>query len=71
MSFAVAGVAIGLVVAVLSARWIQPLLFQQSARDPATYAVVGVLIVLVAVVASAVPAFRATRADPNAVLRSD
>jgi predicted permease len=71
LSFAAAGVGIGLGAAALAARWIQPLLFQQSARDPATYAVVGVLIVLVALLASAVPAFRATRADPNVALRGD
>jgi putative ABC transport system permease protein len=71
LSFAVAGVAIGLGAAALAARWIQPLLFQQSARDPATYGAVGILIVLVALLASAVPAFRATRADPNTALRSD
>ena len=71
LSFAAAGVAIGLGAAALAARWIQPLLFQQSAQDPATYAAVGMLIILVALLASAVPAFRATRADPNTVLRSD
>jgi putative ABC transport system permease protein len=69
--FAMAGVTIGLGAALLAAPWIQPLLFRQSARDPATYGIVGVLLVLVALAASAVPAFRATRADPNAALRSD
>jgi ABC-type lipoprotein release transport system permease subunit len=49
----------------------QPLLFRISARDPGTYVVVGGLMLLVSVVASLVPALRATRADPNAGLRSD
>ncbi|MDB4914408.1 MAG: permease, partial [Gemmatimonadetes bacterium] len=71
VSFAVAGVLLGFVIALLSGRWIQPLLFKQSATDPAIYAAVGVLLVFVALVASAVPAVRATRADPNAALRSD
>jgi ABC-type antimicrobial peptide transport system permease subunit len=71
VSFAVAGVAIGLGLALLAAQWIQPLLFQQSARDPVTYGGVGALIMLIALLASAVPAFRAIRADPNAALRSD
>jgi putative ABC transport system permease protein len=71
ISFAFAGVAIGLGLALVAARWIQPLLFQQSARDPVTYAAVGGLIVLVGLVASAVPAMRASRADPNSALRSD
>ena len=71
IAFAIAGVAIGLALALLAARWIQPLLFRESARDPATYGIVGAMIILVALVASAVPAFRATRADPNTALRSD
>jgi predicted permease len=69
--FALAGVAIGLGLALLAARWIQPLLFQQSARDPATYGVVAAILLAVALLASAVPAVRATRADPNSALRSD
>jgi ABC-type antimicrobial peptide transport system permease subunit len=71
ISFALAGVTIGLAMALLAAGWIQPLLFEQSARDPATYGAVGVLIILVALLASAVPAVRASRADPNTALRSD
>jgi ABC-type antimicrobial peptide transport system permease subunit len=71
LSFASAGVALGLTTAFVGARWIQPLLFQQSARDPVIYGFVGMMIVLVALVATAVPALRATRADPNTALRSD
>ncbi|HEV8357703.1 MAG TPA: FtsX-like permease family protein [Gemmatimonadales bacterium] len=69
--FAVAGVALGLSLALLAAKWIQPLLFQQSARDPTTYGVVAALLLAVALLACAVPAVRATRADPNSALRSD
>ncbi len=69
--FAMAGVLVGLALALLAAKWIQPLLFQQSARDPATYAAVGAILLAVALLASAVPALRATRADPNSALRSD
>ncbi|HEV8196804.1 MAG TPA: hypothetical protein VGP87_09215, partial [Gemmatimonadales bacterium] len=68
---AVAGVLLGLTLALLASRWIQPLLFQQSARDPVTYAAVGAILLGVALVASAVPALRATRADPNTALRGD
>ncbi|MFI5312163.1 MAG: ABC transporter permease [Gemmatimonadales bacterium] len=71
MAFALAGVAIGLGIALLAAQWIQPLLFEESARDPLTYGAVGLLIILVALVASAAPAWRAARADPNTALRSD
>jgi predicted permease len=69
--FALAGVIAGLGIALLVARYIQPLLFQQSAKDPATYAAVAGLLLAVALVASAVPARRATRADPNTALRSE
>lgn len=68
--FALAGVAIGLVAAVGASKWIQPLLFDQSARDPLTYAIVGTTLLAVALLASAIPAARASRADPNTVLRN-
>jgi putative ABC transport system permease protein len=69
LRFAIAGVAVGCLLALAAARWIQPLLFQQSATDPVVFGVVGILLIAVAVVASTVPAVRATRADPNTVLR--
>jgi putative ABC transport system permease protein len=69
--FAVAGIVLGSLLALLIGGWLQPLLFKQSARDPIVYAAVGLLLLLVALVATALPAVRATRADPNASLRSD
>jgi predicted lysophospholipase L1 biosynthesis ABC-type transport system permease subunit len=71
VSFAGAGVVIGLGLAALSAKWIQPLLFNEPARDPYAYVVVGALMIVVGAAASAVPSIRATRADPNVALRSD
>jgi ABC-type antimicrobial peptide transport system permease subunit len=50
---------------------LQPLLFQQSAKDPAIYTFVGAIMLLVAVIASASPAVRAAKADPNAALRAE
>jgi ABC-type antimicrobial peptide transport system permease subunit len=49
----------------------QPLLFKQSAKDPVVYLFVGVVMLVVALVASASPAARAARADPNAALRAE
>jgi len=69
--FAVAGVTLGTVLALLAARWVQPLLFAQSATDARVFGVVGAVLVVVAVAASALPARRATRVDPNTVLRAD
>jgi predicted permease len=71
LGFAIAGVIIGCAIALWTARWIQPLLFEQSARDPIVLFSVAAILVLVAVGASAAPAIRATRADPNATLRAE
>jgi hypothetical protein len=65
------GIVVGIVGAVLASRWIQPLLFRQSATDPRVYAAVGATMLLVALVAGAMPAFRAARADPNMALRAE
>ena len=67
----IAGVAVGSAIAFAAERGIEPLLFRQSARDPAVLGTVGAVLIVVALVASAVPALRAMRADPNTVLRSD
>jgi ABC-type antimicrobial peptide transport system permease subunit len=69
--FALIGVTLGLALALVGARWIQPLLFQQSARDPGIYAGVAGALLAVALLASALPALKATRADPNAALRGE
>ena len=69
--FATIGLGLGLALAYLAARWVQPLLFQQSARDPAVYGAVAALLLTVALLSSALPAWRATHADPNTALRSD
>ncbi|HEU4994044.1 MAG TPA: FtsX-like permease family protein, partial [Gemmatimonadaceae bacterium] len=69
--FAAAGAALGTVLAYAASRWIEPLLFRQSAKDPVVYALVGTILVLVALAASAAPALRASRADPNTALRSE
>ena len=69
--FAAAGAALGTVLAYAASRWIEPLLFRQSAKDPVVYAIVGTILVLVALAASAAPALRASRADPNTALRSE
>ena len=71
VAFALAGVAIGLGIALVGARWVQPLLFAQSARDPAVYGSVGAVLVAVAALASVMPARRAAGADPNAALRAE
>lgn len=71
VQFALLGVTIGVGFALLGARWIEPLLFRQSATDPMTYLAVAGTMLVVAAVASLAPAWRAARADPSVALRSE
>jgi putative ABC transport system permease protein len=64
-----AGVAIGIGGAFALTRVIKGLLFGVSATDPATFVEAAALFVLIAFVASYLPARRATRIDPIAALR--
>jgi putative ABC transport system permease protein len=70
LSYAVGGVVAGAAIALVAARWIQPLLFGESAHDPIVFACVATIVGVVSVVASTSPALRATRADPTSALRS-
>jgi predicted permease len=65
------GVVIGGAIAYWAARWAEPLLFQQAPRDPTVLGGVALVLIAVAVLASAIPAIRATRVDPNVALRAD
>jgi ABC-type antimicrobial peptide transport system permease subunit len=71
MRVAVSGLALGAVVAWLSERWVAPLLFRVDARDPLIYGIVAVTLLGAAVLATLLPALRATRVDPLQALRSD
>jgi len=66
-----AGTCLGLVVSVLLVRLITKLLFGTSPLDPLTFAAVPVLLAAVALVASYIPARRATRIDPIVALRCE
>lgn len=65
------GVVVGLLLAAALTRLVARFLVDLSPFDGVTYAGVAVLLVLVALVASWVPARRAAAADLAAVLRSD
>ena len=65
------GLVIGSAIAFGAGRWMQALLFEQSPRDPAVFASVALVLLLVAAVASIAPALRAARVDPNVALRAD
>ena len=66
---AAAGLGLGLVGALILARLMSTLLFGVKADDPLTFSAVGLMIAAVAVLASYVPARRASRVDPMAALR--
>lgn len=63
------GIAIGVIGAIALASVIESLLYQIPPRDPATYVVVCITLSSVALLASYIPALRATRVDPMMALR--
>jgi ABC-type lipoprotein release transport system permease subunit len=63
------GVVIGAAIALGAGRWLAPLLFDESPRDPVVFTVVAVALLGVSVVASWVPARRAARVEPTRALR--
>jgi ABC-type antimicrobial peptide transport system permease subunit len=71
LRLAVIAVVIGTAIAVLAGRWVAPLLFDTSPRDPAILAGVALVLVAISAAASAIPARRASRVDPNIALRAD
>jgi putative ABC transport system permease protein len=67
----VAGVVLGLLLAAMSARTLQSVLFGVEPWDATTFALVTVVLGVTALAASAAPAWRATRVDPSQTLRQD
>jgi len=65
------GVLIGVVGAVLAARLMQSMLHGVTPRDPLTFAAVAAALMVVAILASLVPALRATRVDPVVALKAE
>jgi putative ABC transport system permease protein len=71
VGLALIGVALGLFGAFLLTRGIKSLLFGVSPTDPLTFLAISILLLLTALLASLVPARRATRVDPLVALRSE
>ena len=67
----VVGLAVGLAGSLWAAKFVEPLLFQVTARDPSTFIGAAVVLVAAGVWAAWLPAQRAARLDPAAVLREE
>ena len=67
----VSGVCVGIAGAVALTRFMQSLLYAVRPTDPLTYGVVAALLVGAALLASYLPARRATHVDPIRALRAD
>ena len=65
------GIAAGAALALLLSGLVSAMLYGVSRYDPLTFAGVAALMVLVGIVATIVPAYRATRVDPIATLRAE
>jgi ABC-type antimicrobial peptide transport system permease subunit len=71
MKQALAGVAIGFVGALLLGRVMASVIYGVSARDSMTFASVALVLLTVAFLASAVPAYRAAQVEPVRTLRDE
>ena len=71
MRLTLVGVALGLAAALALTRIMKNLLFEVSATDPATFALIALLLVGVALIGSYIPARRAAKVDPLLAIRNE
>ncbi len=71
MTLAGSGIVVGVIAAFLLTRVMQSLLYEVRPGDPWTFVTVSLALVGVALLASALPAFRATRVSPVIALRTE
>jgi len=71
LKLAAAGLVLGLAGAIAVGQLLQKLLYGVRATDPGTFAATATVLLLVAVLATCVPARRAMRTDPMAALRTE
>jgi ABC-type antimicrobial peptide transport system permease subunit len=67
----VCGVVVGLVASLVVSRVLASLLFSVGPHDPLTYVLVTLLLIVVALLATLIPARSASRVDPMVALRCD
>jgi len=66
-----AGVALGLAAALALGRVVSSLIFGVRATDPLTFAAVALVLLLVGILATIIPAYRATGIEPVRILREE
>jgi putative ABC transport system permease protein len=66
-----AGLVLGLAGAIAATRLLTSVLFEVKPSDPTTYAAVAALLAVVALAASYIPAYRASKVDPLVALRQE
>ena len=71
LTLAGAGITAGIVAALMLTQLMQSLLYEVRPADPATFVVVAVALIVVALLAGALPAYRATRVSPVIALRTE
>jgi hypothetical protein len=71
LTLGIAGTIAGCIAALAATRLLRAMLFGVQPHDPATLAVVGLGLLVVSVIASALPAWRAMRIDPVEMIRSE
>ena len=71
LRLAAVALVLGTAGAAVAGRFVAPLLFQTSPRDPVILAAVAAVLLGTSVAASALPALRAARVDPNLALRDE
>ena len=71
LKLAIAGVALGVILALALANTIASMLYRVSPYDPLSFIAVPLALTAVAVLASLLPARRASRVDPMQALRAD
>jgi hypothetical protein len=71
VTLAAVGVLVGVAASVAATRWLRPFVFGISPLDPVTFAGTALFLIVVAAVASAVPAIRAARISPMTMVRTE
>jgi len=67
----VAGVVVGMLLAISSAQLIASFLFANSGTETSIYVAVAVFLIAIAMLACFIPAYKATKVDPNEALRHE